>query len=135
MDFCLFCKIAAHEIPATILYEDEHTIAFLDINPVKSGHTLVVPKVHGQDFRESQVQDLTQVLEVAKKIAPAILKTVGAQGFNFSSNVGTAAGQVIFHTHFHLIPRHDGDGLVNWPHEGARAEELTELGNKIRESL
>lgn len=135
MDFCLFCKIAAHEIPATILFEDEQTIAFLDINPVKAGHTLVVPKAHAADLRESQIQDLSHVMEVAKKIAPAILKTVGAQGFNLSSNVGAAAGQVIFHTHFHLIPRHDGDGLVNWPHQGATAEELTELGNKIREAL
>ncbi len=135
MDFCLFCKIVAHEIPATILYEDDSTIAFLDINPVKPGHTLVVPKVHGADFRESQVHDLTAVIETAKKIAPAILKTVGAQGFNFSSNVGAAAGQVIFHTHFHLIPRHNGDGLVNWPHEGATQEELAELGNKIRVQL
>lgn len=135
MDFCLFCKIVAHEIPATILYEDEYTIAFLDINPVKPGHTLVVPKVHAADFRESQIQDLIQVLEVAKKIASGILKTVGAQGFNFSSNVGTAAGQVIFHTHFHLIPRHDGDGLVNWPHDGATREELVELGNHIRVNL
>lgn len=135
MDFCLFCKIAAHEIPATILYEDEHTIAFLDINPVKAGHTLVAPKAHGADFRESQVQDLAQVLEVAKKIAPAILKTVGGQGFNFSSNVGAAAGQVIFHTHFHLIPRHDGDGLKLWAHDGATQEELVEIGNKIRAQL
>ncbi len=135
MDFCLFCKIAVHEIPATILYENDHTIAFLDINPVKSGHTLVVPKAHGKDFRDSQVEDLTRVIEVAKKISPAILKTVGAQGFNFSSNVGAAAGQVIFHTHFHLIPRHDGDGLINWPHQGATTEELVELGNSIRMNL
>lgn len=135
MDFCLFCKIAAHEIPATILFEDDHTIAFLDINPVKPGHTLVVPKAHGTDVRESHTEDLARVIEVAKKISPAILETVGAQGFNLSSNVGAAAGQVIFHTHFHLIPRHDGDGLVNWPHEGATAEELAGMGNKIRESI
>mgnify|MGYP001581370056 CR=1 FL=1 len=132
MDFCLFCKIAVHEIPSTILYEDDHTIAFLDINPVKAGHTLVVPKAHGEDLRASSGEDLARVMEVVQKISPAILAAVGASGFNFTSNVGAVSGQVIFHTHFHLIPRHEGDGLAPWKHEGSTAEELTALGNEIR---
>ncbi|MBI5794319.1 HIT family protein [Candidatus Uhrbacteria bacterium] len=135
MDVCLFCKIAAHEIPSTTLYEDEHTIAFLDIHPVKPGHTLVVPKAHAADVCDSRVQDLARVIEVVQKITPAILKTVGATGFNFSANTGAAAGQVIFHTHFHLIPRHDDDGLLPWKHEGASPEALAALGNQIRTCL
>jgi histidine triad (HIT) family protein len=134
MDSCLFCKIAAHEIPSCIVYEDDTVIAFLDINPVLPGHTLVVPKAHGQDLRESSSDALAAVMDVVKKIAPGILAVVGGEGFNLTSNVGSCAGQAIFHTHFHLIPRHAGDGLVNWPHQGAASEELAALAQKIRSS-
>ncbi|MFA4845996.1 MAG: HIT family protein [Patescibacteria group bacterium] len=135
MDFCLFCKIATHEIPSTTLFEDEHTVAFLDINPVRPGHALVITKAHAADLFASSWEDVQAVMDTVRKIAPAIVKATGAHGCNVTANVGAAAGQVIFHTHLHLIPRHEGDGLAPWPHAGATQEERDVLGEQIRVHL
>ncbi|NQV89555.1 MAG: HIT family protein [Parcubacteria group bacterium] len=135
MSDCLFCKIIAGEIPSVNVYEDEYVLAFLDINPVKAGHTLVVPKNHADDVSQSSNEDLAQVMGVVLKIAPKIQETVGGDGFNLMSNVGEAAGQSVFHTHFHIIPRFNGDGLPMWEHEGATDEGREALGEKIRNAL
>ncbi len=135
MSNCLFCKIIAGEIPSVNVYEDEYVLAFLDINPVKAGHTLVIPKTHGADVTDSSNEDLAQVMGVVRKIAPKIQQIVGADGFNLMSNTGEAAGQSVFHTHFHIIPRFADDGLPMWEHEGATNEERVALGVKIRENL
>ncbi len=131
MSDCLFCKIIEGEIPSSKVYEDEHVLAFLDINPVKAGHTLVIPKAHGADLTESSEKDLRRVMTVVKQIAPTIKSVVKADGFNVTSNIGTAAGQSVFHTHLHIIPRYEGDGLAAWPHDGATDEERTALAEKL----
>lgn len=106
MDNCIFCKIVSKEIPSDVVYEDEHTMAFLDIRPVAKGHTLVIPKQHFHDILDADDEALSQVIVTCKKVAKALIAVTGAAGFNTGSNNGEAAGQEIFHMHFHLIPRH-----------------------------
>jgi histidine triad (HIT) family protein len=115
MTDCLFCKIVRKEIPSNIVYETEDVLAFLDIKPVHPGHTLVVPKIHSHDFSEIDPVDREAVISACHKVANALIQ-VGADGVNVTTNVKPAAGQVIFHTHFHIIPRYENDGLKTWPH-------------------
>lgn len=114
MEGCLFCRIAAKEIPADIVYEDEHTLAFLDINPVNPGHTLVIPKDHAESLFEIGAESWAAVAETARHIAPAVLRATGATGMNVHMNNKRIAGQLVDHVHLHLIPRHETDGLKHW---------------------
>ncbi len=107
---CLFCRIIAGDIPAYKVYEDEQVLAFLDINPVNPGHTLVIPKTHFANFADTPVDVICQLMAVIKKITPAILNGVGASAFNLGLNNGQVAGQVIEHVHFHITPRFPQDG-------------------------
>jgi len=113
MNDCVFCKIIVGKIPATTVYEDEHTLAFLDINPVNPGHTLVVPKKHSENLYTTDADDLRYTIETAQKVARA-LKKIGADGVNIIMNNGPVAGQVVPHAHLHVIPRKDGDGFQHW---------------------
>lgn len=131
----IFSKIIAREIPAHIVYESDQVIAFLDIHPVAPGHTLVVPKHEQLNALESTASDLAACWEVIQKLTPGLLKIVGAQGCNISTNVGETAGQSVPHTHFHVIPRQAGDELVMWPGHDQSQEELAELAQRIRENV
>ncbi len=132
---CIFCKIIAGEIPAARIYEDDETVAFLDIHPSAKGHTLIVPKSHVKDLLEAGPSEIAAVLKTAQRIAPAILKATNSEGFNIAMNNGAAAGQVVFHWHTHLIPRTTGDGLKFWPEKSYVDGEAEELGKKIQELL
>lgn len=134
MSDCIFCKIIAREIPSEIVFEDAQTLVFMNIHPVMPGHVLVIPKRHAMNFVETPVEDVQAVMVTAQKVAPAILAAVGATDFNFSTNNGPAAGQVIFHTHFHLIPRQPKDGHEHW-HGEEKPQGIPALGVKIREAL
>lgn len=114
MSECLFCNIVSKNIPADIVYEDEHTLAFLDINPVNPGHTLVVPKTHAESLFEISAESWAAVAETARRIAPAVLRATGATGMNVHMNNKRIAGQLVDHVHLHLIPRHETDGLKHW---------------------
>ena len=114
MENCLFCKIARKEIPSSIVYEDDDVLAFLDIKPVHPGHTLVIPKIHSHDFSEMDPVDAQAVYSIAQKVTNALLH-LGAEGANVTTNIKPAGGQVIFHTHVHVIPRYKDDGLHLWP--------------------
>lgn len=131
----IFSKIIAREIPARIVYEDDRVIAFLDINPVNPGHTLVVPKNEQTDLLASSEEDIMSVLLAIRKLAPAIVKAVGAEGFNIVTNTGEASGQRVFHTHFHIIPRFPNDGHMPWAHMTMSAEEFGAVAEKIKTSL
>ena len=111
---CIFCKIIKGEIPCSKVYEDDKVLCFLDIGPVKKGHTLVVPKKHSATLADDSAEDLAACMKAIKKIAPAIAQAAGADGFNVMNNSGAAAGQAVPHTHFHIIPRHSSDGLRHW---------------------
>jgi len=125
---CLFCKIISGEIPSNKVYEDENVLAFLDINPVNHGHTLVIPKRHVANIEEASEEQLAQVMSVIKKIGQSIKDGLGVKGYNVMENNDSVAGQIISHLHFHIIPRHEGDGLKLWPsrrsYEGGQAEEI-----------
>ena len=111
---CIFCRIASGEIPCAKVYEDEHVLAFLDLAPVHPGHTLVIPKTHHKDMLEVPAELGTAVFAALRKVAAAVLEATGAQGFNVMQNNRLAAGQTVFHIHWHIIPRFDDDGLNMW---------------------
>ena len=108
MTDCLFCKIAAGEIPSTKVYEDEKCLAFMDIGPVVQGHVLVVPKEHFGNLGEATEEIAGHLIAVARKIALAQMKGLGADGFNVITNQGAVAGQTVGHLHFHVIPQFEG---------------------------
>jgi histidine triad (HIT) family protein len=132
-DDCIFCKIAAGEAPATIVHEDERTIAFMDINPATRGHVLIIPRRHSRDLLEIAVEDLQAVAAVAQELARQAVDRLGADGVNLINSCGRAAWQVIFHFHMHVIPRYEGDPLkLPWvPGEGDR-DEIAAAADKLR---
>lgn len=129
---CIFCKIIQGELPSHKVYEDEHYFAFLDIHPISPGHTLVIPKNHAQDLLKSTPEDRMGLLEVVARIAPAILSSVEMRGFNVGINTGRDSGQIIFHTHVHIIPRKMKDGLSDWKNTPHSSEELSSIAERIR---
>ncbi len=131
MKDCLFCKIAAKEIPSNVIYEDGHTLAFLDIAPVNPGHTLVIPKEHATNIFNISSESWAAVAETARKIAGAVQAATGADGVNVNMNNGEVAGQVIFHTHVHIIPRHENDGLKHWNKKEYEEGEEKEIAKKF----
>ena len=134
MSDCLFCKIIAGEIPCHKLYEDERTIAFLDIFPVSEGHTLVLPKSHATQLLDSSNEDALAIMATVKKITQAILEAVAGDGFNLGMNNGESAGQEVPHTHLHIMPRKTGTPRLFEKTTGDH-EKLAALAEKIRESL
>jgi histidine triad (HIT) family protein len=132
---CVFCKIVSGEIPADKIYEDENVLAFMDIRPVSRGHALVIPKKHSADITETDDKDLHFTIEAARKVAIAIEKAMNAEGFTISTNRGEAAGQTVFHLHFHVIPRYRKDGLPPWPHQETAPQTRKEIANLIKQNL
>lgn len=135
MEDTVFMKIIRREIPAEIVYEDDDTLAFLDIAPVSPGHTLVIPKKPVQNVFDTDDETLAAVMRTVRKIAPAVRDAVGADGLNVHSNHGEAAGQIVFHLHMHLIPRFDSDNFVMWPHKEYAAGEAQAVAEKIRANV
>lgn len=132
---CLFCSIIAGNIPCEKVFENEHAIAFLDIHPNNPGHTLVVPKKHFENLLETDDDVARELMSIVKKIAPQIITAVGAEGFNTGINTGATSGQVIMHTHVHIIPRFKDDGLVHWPSKEMSAEDLKKIGESIKKMI
>lgn len=108
---CTFCRIVRHEESAEILYENRHTIAILDINPIHYGHALIIPKTHCETFVGLPDEVLSDFILATKVVSEAIVKGLNPSGFNIFSNNGRAAGQSIFHFHFHVTPRYDDDQI------------------------
>jgi histidine triad (HIT) family protein len=114
MENCIFCKIVKAEIPSNKIYEDDEVLAFLDIAPVNIGHTLVIPKQHFVNIYETPDEIASKIMRVAKKIATALKNNLKAEGVNITMNNDAPAGQVVFHSHVHVIPRIEGDGFGLW---------------------
>ena len=134
MEDCIFCRIAAKEAPATIVYEDDWTVAFLDINPGAEGHTLVVPKAHAETLMDMDEQSLSRVFSTTAKIARAVKKSMNADGIGIYQNNGSAAGQLVMHMHVHVVPRKQGDGFT-FNRFKPTPEELAATAEKIKEGL
>ena len=132
---CIFCKIAKKEIPANIIYEDEYVLAFLDINPLHDGHTLIIPKKHYSDFCELPKQELHALMEALQKVIKAVRQAVNADGINVGLNIGRAAGQLVFHAHFHVIPRYADDGFTHWKRVSEKKPDFDLTAEKIRQAL
>jgi len=122
---CLFCKIVAREIPATTVYEDERTVAFMDVNPGARGHLLVVPREHVADLHGIGDDDLAAVARSARAMAARVLDCLGADGVNVIQNNGRAAWQTVPHYHVHVLPRYEGDPLrLPWTPEPGDEDEI-----------
>lgn len=129
----IFTKIIAKEIPADIVYEDDRVIAFLDIRPIRKGHTLVVPKKEFENIFDGDAETLSYMMTIVQKVAQALMTTVGAKGVNVHMNNGHEAGQDVPHAHMHVIPRFArGEAFVVTNHEVYEGSESVDLAEKIR---
>ena len=133
---CVFCKIIAGEIPAAKLLEDERTISFLDISPVNRGHALVVPKRHVAGLLDLADEEICAAMLMVRRVAAAVKAATGCPAFNVLQNDGEAAGQLVPHAHFHVIPRSPDDGFKpGWRQLKYAEGELELLQAAIRRHL
>lgn len=135
-DDCIFCKIVAGEIPCYKLYEDEHALAFMDINPANRGHALAIPKAHFPNLLESPDDVLAVTVATARKVARAVQKTVSPDGLNLVQANGPGAAQSVFHLHMHVIPRFTDDNLMlNWGINPGDMDEIKALSEQIAANI
>jgi len=122
---CIFCRILAGDLPATIIDEDERTISFMDIAPATRGHALVIPRVHTVDLLSVEHADLQAVARACQRLAVRVNERLGADGVNLINSCGAAAWQTVFHFHVHVIPRYRGDPLrLPWTPVSGDPEEI-----------
>jgi len=130
---CVFCKIVAGEIPSFTLFEDEATLAFMDINPANEGHALVIPKEHAVDLYSMSDEALARTMATAKKVAAAVARTLNPDGLNLVQCNGPAAAQSVMHFHVHVLPRVRDDGLaMNWGLKLGDIDAIGRLAERIR---
>lgn len=136
MKDCVFCRIVAGELPSSKLWEDEEVLAFLDINPLARGHTLVIPKAHVETIFEISPDQMKALAAVLPKLAQAVKQATGAEGLNILQCNGRASGQDVPHLHFHLIPRSANDGLgFIWRARKYAQGEVQEVQHQIKDLL
>jgi histidine triad (HIT) family protein len=128
----IFDKILDGEIPCHKVYEDAHVLAFLDINPLSDGHTLVIPKERKAYLHELSDESAAAIGKVLPRLARAVMHATGAEAYNVLQNNGAAAHQAVFHVHFHIIPQHRGAGLgIGWKSKSLDGEHAKALAEKI----
>jgi histidine triad (HIT) family protein len=133
MPDCVFCMIRDGKIPSAKVYDDQRTLAFMDINPLSRGHCLVVPKAHVATLYEAEAEDLKAAIVTAKKVAGAIRKALNPDGLNLLQANGGAAFQSVPHFHLHLIPRWTNDGKgFDWKEVPGNREEIMGTADRIR---
>ncbi len=135
MNDCIFCKIISGALPKALVYEDDIVMAFLDISPVNIGHTLVVPKTHYPDFISTPKDVLSHTVIQSQRIAAAVLSAFGYEGVNIGINNGSAAGQVVFHMHIHVMPRKASDGYQLWKGKKYAKGEMEAVAAKIMQAF
>ena len=129
---CIFCKIAAGEIPSKTLYEDEEFRVILDLGPANKGHALILPKDHYADLFTLPEEKAEKVMSLARKMGTQIKDALHADGLNLVQNNGECAGQTVFHFHMHIIPRFKNDGQkIGWIPGKPSGEELEEVRKEI----
>jgi histidine triad (HIT) family protein len=129
---CIFCKIVAGELPATIVGEDERTISFMDIAPATRGHALVIPRAHSADLLSIDAEDLAAVGLAAQRLAIRAKERLGADGVNLLNACGAVAFQTVFHFHIHVIPRYEGDSLrLPWVPAPGDSQEIAAAAQEL----
>jgi histidine triad (HIT) family protein len=132
-DDCIFCKIVAGELPSEIVQEDEHTVAFMDLNPWTRGHALVVPRNHSRNLYAAPEEDLERASLAAKRLSLTMRDRLGADGVNLLICCEPAAWQTVFHLHIHVIPRYDDDPLqLPVRPRQVEADELAQVAAELR---
>ncbi|MGE0323229.1 MAG: HIT family protein [Polyangiaceae bacterium] len=133
----IFSKIIRGEIPCHKLYEDDLVLAFLDINPLSAGHTLVIPKQAVARVDELSDESAAAIGRVLPRLCRAVMKAVGCEDYNILQNNGAPAHQAVFHVHFHIIPKPNADeGLgIGWPAQKLEADAATDVAERIRAQL
>ena len=132
-DNCIFCKIAAGDIPSATIYEDEDFRVIMDIEPASKGHALILPKEHYANLYELPEELAAKALVVAKKVITKMTDIVGCDGYNVLQNNGTVAGQTVFHYHMHLIPRYKEDDVtITWKHGTLTEEVKADILSKMK---
>src|SRR2546426_9405048 len=130
---CLFCGIVAGDVPAQIVDSDEHTVAFMDINPATRGHALVVPRAHSADLMDVSDEDLERTMLAARRLARKLEAALAPDGFNVLNACRPAAWQTVFHFHVHVIPRYDHDPLkLPWIPRGADPDQIAAVAEEVR---
>ena len=130
---CIFCKLANGEIPTNSIYEDEDFKVILDASPATKGHALILPKEHFDNIYEVDDSIAAKIFPLAKKLATAMTKKLGCDGFNILQNNGEAAGQTVFHLHIHLLPRYkDEKAILEWDHLEFSDEEMAEIRDSLK---
>ena len=133
MENCIFCQIVQGKIPCHKIYESDHVLAFLDIAPVNKGHTLIISREHYPTIFELPLELGQELILAMQKVGKSILSALNADGLNIGMNNYEAAGQVVHHAHWHLIPRYKEDGLKLWAqHEYTDAQEMEQFAQKIK---
>lgn len=136
MSDCVFCKIVAKQIPATVVHEDADTLAFMDIGQVNPGHVLVACKAHVENVYGLQDAQAAAVFRAAVKVARAVRAAFNPPGLSIYQANGKPAGQTVFHFHLHVLPRHDADGMqLVWPVKNPPREKLEEYAAQIHARL
>lgn len=132
-DDCIFCKIAAGEIPSRKIYEDSDLIAIMDLNPTSKGHSLIIPKEHCTNIYDIDEDIAAKVMKTAKKLATKMTVALNCDGFNLLQNNGETAGQTMFHFHMHLIPRYkDADNnMLKFTSVSLSDEEMDAIRDQI----
>ena len=133
---CVFCRIMAKQIPASVVHEDEHTLAFMDLGQVNPGHVLVAVKAHAENVYALDDVQAAAVFRSVAKVARAVRDAFSPQGLSIYQANGTAAGQTVFHFHIHLVPRYENDGMnLTWPVKNPPRDQLEANAAKIRAQL
>ena len=133
---CIFCKIAAGEVPCFKLFEDADTLAFMDINPVHDGNCLIIPKAHYPSVFEIAPKAMKAAARTAIRLAKAVNAAVEPDGLNLVQSNGPGAAQSVDHFHIHVLPRRIGDGLlVNWELKAGDMAHIAEIAERIRTAL
>ena len=133
---CIFCKIIRKELPSFTVFEDENTLAILDINPINRGHILVIPKSHVEKLREMNEESKLQLFKTVTKMERIISEMPDCKGTNLIQNNGKSAGQMINHVHFHVIPRYEGDTFrFSYEKHTLTEEELEKNAEQLRKKV
>jgi histidine triad (HIT) family protein len=133
---CIFCRIIRGDVPSFRIFEDDRTLAFMDINPANPGHTLVIPKVHAETIFTLEESWLTATMLAAQRVAQAVHKAFQPYGLNIVQANGRGAAQSVPHFHWHILPRAKDDGLLmNWPLQASDMAAIANAAERIRAAL